>query len=148
MKINFLTLIFLFFLSCQKEVWQSGILSSEKTIISFKFLKSDNPVFSSDIEGIISGTNITLITAPGTDGSALKPAIVHTGKSITPSSEAPANFSIPVNYTVKAEDGSEKIYAATVAVQSVYIAGEEFNGTEFVAKYWKEGVATNLTDGT
>jgi hypothetical protein len=30
----------------------------------------------------------------------------------------------------------------------VYVPGNEFNDTKSVAKVWKNGVATSLTDGT
>ena len=33
-------------------------------------------------------------------------------------------------------------------VKSIYVVGNESNGTTMVAKYWKDGVATTLTDGT
>src|SRR5258705_13552322 len=31
---------------------------------------------------------------------------------------------------------------------NVYVAGNEYNGTHTVAKYWKNGVSINLSDGT
>ncbi len=39
-------------------------------------------------------------------------------------------------------------YALAVSGTDVYVAGYEFNGTQYVAIIWKNGVPTPLTDGT
>ena len=39
-------------------------------------------------------------------------------------------------------------YAIVVAGNDVYVAGEEYNGTNYVAKYWKNGISMALTDGS
>ncbi len=39
-------------------------------------------------------------------------------------------------------------YSIYVSGSDVYVAGEESNGTNLIAKIWKNGVATSLTDGT
>jgi hypothetical protein len=38
--------------------------------------------------------------------------------------------------------------AQTSKVKDIYIAGSESNGAKQVAKYWKNGIATDLSDGT
>lgn len=34
------------------------------------------------------------------------------------------------------------------SLKDIYICGDEYNGTKYVAKLWKNGIATNLSDGT
>ena len=41
--------------------------------------------------------------------------------------------------------GAESVY---VSGTDVYVAGYENNGTKDVAKVWKNGVGTSLTDGS
>lgn len=38
--------------------------------------------------------------------------------------------------------------SSTPVLKDIYTAGYEFNGTNYVAKYWKNSVANNLTYGT
>ncbi|MBK8522387.1 MAG: hypothetical protein WAT20_10135 [Ferruginibacter sp.] len=44
--------------------------------------------------------------------------------------------------------GSDVTFTTTSSTPDVYVAGYEFGGTEFVAKIWKNGVATSLTNGS
>jgi hypothetical protein len=64
--------------------------------------------------GIISGTNITVIVPYGTDVTGITPAIIFSGKSISPVSGVKQDFSDPVIYTGTADDGSEKEYTIIV----------------------------------
>lgn len=128
------------------------VLSSEKTLTSFSFLKADNPALSADVLGTINGLNIACTLPSGVSVTALKPTIVHTGSSINPASGAANNFTAPATYTVKAEDGSTENYTITVTVAAsgpvVYVVGgQTFNGTQRV-RVWKDGVGTSLTNGT
>jgi hypothetical protein len=69
-------------------------------------------------------TPIEVTVPPGTDWTSLAPVITHTGDSITgpagtPSGPgtvngAPADFSSPVSYTVRAEDGTTRGYRVTL----------------------------------
>jgi hypothetical protein len=47
-------------------------------------------------------------------------------------------------------DGTQdaEVRSIYVSGNNVYVAGYEYNGTERVAKYWKNGQAVALTDGT
>ncbi|MBX7261823.1 MAG: hypothetical protein K1X26_09245, partial [Chitinophagales bacterium] len=47
-------------------------------------------------------------------------------------------------------DGTVYTIANSVFVQGndVYVTGFEYNGTTNIAKIWKNGVVTNLTDAT
>jgi ribosomal protein L13E/preprotein translocase subunit SecB len=57
------------------------------------------------------------VTVPyGTDRNGLVPAITHTGTNISPGSWEPQNFSLPVEYTVSAWDGTTAVYTVTVTV--------------------------------
>jgi hypothetical protein len=91
--------------------------SPRKDITSFVFLASENEgIGNSDITAIISGTNIGFTVPFGTDLSALKPTITHTGASTNPPNATATNFTNPVSYTVTAADGSTKVYTVTATV--------------------------------
>ena len=80
-------------------------LNTAKDITDFEIL---------GIDGTIGANTITLTVPFGTDRSSLTPTITHTGDSINPGSGAPQNFTNPVQYTVTATDGSQKVYTVTV----------------------------------
>ena len=45
--------------------------------------------------------------------------------------------------------GGDSVFSTTaIATPDVYVAGYENNGTKDIAKIWKNGIATSLTDGT
>lgn len=67
-----------------------------------------------DAEAAIDGTNITLTLPYGTDLSQLTPLIEHTGIAISPKVDSEQDFSIPVTYTVTAQDGSTQKYVVTI----------------------------------
>lgn len=46
------------------------------------------------------------------------------------------------------KDDDAPLVPIAINTSGVYVAGHEFNGVEIVAKLWKNGVATNLSDGT
>ena len=66
------------------------------------------------VDGVINGTSITLTLPFASAISNLTPTIVHTGVSINPPSGVGANFTSPVDYLVRAADGSTKKYTVTV----------------------------------
>ncbi len=62
---------------------------------------------------------ITITLPAGTDPqvlNSLKPAITHTGVSISPDNQAQDFSKGGVTYTVKAENGTEKTYTATITI--------------------------------
>ncbi len=83
--------------------------SSEKSITLFEFS------FLS-ITGHIDTINHTIeVDVPGgTDISSLTPTVNHTGISLNPASGISQNFSVPVTYTVTAEDSSSQHYIVYV----------------------------------
>ena len=80
--------------------------SSEKDITEFSI---------EGTAGVISGTNISITMAYGTSVTSLIPTIKISDKaSVSPASGVAQDFTSPVTYTVTAEDGSTKVYIATV----------------------------------
>ncbi|MDD3961326.1 MAG: hypothetical protein PHT77_05640 [Bacteroidales bacterium] len=123
---------------------------TEKQILSFVFNELDPPV-----EGIINEPAHTIAaTVPtGTDVSGLAPIITLSDQAeVTPESGIPNDFSMPVSYTVTAEDGSEVIYIVTVTIEGggssddpQYLEGEmsenttlknRNNGIDYIINNW------------
>jgi len=134
-------IIMLSVVSCSGDDDKS--LSTDKQIIAFTI---------NSIEGIIdeTGKTITLTLSEGTDVTQLKPVItLPEGARVLPSSEVLIDFSNPVQYTVTAQDGTTQIYTVTVSVRHVYVVGYEYlDDNTTVAKYWKDGIVTDLSDGS
>lgn len=101
---NLLSFILLFVLvSCGKE--EPVVASSEKNIVSFTINGTNAAVSSSTVSLVL---DVDLL-----DG--LRPSIVVSDKAtISPASDVPQDFSVPVEYTVTAEDGTTKMYTVTV----------------------------------
>ena len=94
-------------------------LSSEKEIISFKFLKTDNPLLDADIEASINAEDKTIETTfPGNPLlNSLIPQIEISPKaSIDPMGSK--DFTDMVFYTVTAEDESEVQYKVSVTSEA------------------------------
>lgn len=84
------------------------VVSSAKDITAFSIV---SPV----VDATISVTNIIIMLPFGTDVTALTPVItVSDYATVSPASGVVQNFTSPVTYTVTAEDGTTKIYTATV----------------------------------
>ncbi len=92
--------------------------SSEKNIYSFTFYKSDNPLLSQDVAGIISNDTISFTLSSSADTAHLIPTILYKGVSLKPSSKTVEDFSNPVVYTVTAEDGSSIAYKTVSRILS------------------------------
>lgn len=107
--------------SCKKRNPNSGgggtvVPSTTKSITSFVFTAADNPGIPADITGVITTDSVIIAVPYGTNITALKPVVQHTGILVTPASKTPQNFSSPVTYIVKAEDGSTKNYLVIVKI--------------------------------
>ncbi len=108
----------------------TGSNSSSKSITSFIFKAADNPGLTADVIGIISSDTILLSIPYNVNILSLKPTIVHTGKSISPASGSPRNFSVTIGYTVTATDNTSKIYKVIVMPGiegTVYIGSNDGN---------------------
>lgn len=93
-------------------------LSSDKAIISFVIKVNDNSgLLVNDTANIYANDTIMLTVPYGLNLNVLKPTITHTGLSISPNSGIAQNFSTPVNYKVKAVDGSSIMYTVITKVK-------------------------------
>jgi len=122
----------LFTASCKKSKVSGGgtVLSTNKSITSFVFKAADNVGLAADIAGVISADSVVITIPYGTAITALKPTVQHNGISVTPVSGAVQNFSSPVTYMVKAQDGSAKNYLAVVKIHiksTVYAGSTDGN---------------------
>lgn len=84
----------------------------------FAFEPSDNPQLMAAVQGEVSGREVHVDLPFGSAVSALVPRIEHRGSSVSPASGVAQDFSQPVDYIVKASDGSETTYTVTVDVLS------------------------------
>jgi uncharacterized repeat protein (TIGR02543 family) len=89
--------------------------SSTKEITSLQFA-----YFS--VNGTIDETNISVTVPNIVNLTTLVPTIVHNGKSISPESGKPQDFSSPIQYTVTAEDDTTLTYTVTVTVTDTWLA--------------------------
>jgi hypothetical protein len=93
--------------------------SSTKDITRFDFSGiGDTETVIGAVPGGDGKYPISVWVLPGTDLTALSPDIAHTGVDIDFPAGIARDFSGPVDYTVTAEDGSEKTYAVTVNTRS------------------------------
>jgi len=100
--------------SLSKEVTATPVLSpvvpsSTKAITKFDLV---SPVAVGTIYSTSHSVNLTV--AYGTTLTSLVPLITHDGKSISPTSGVPADFSTAKTYTVTADDGTTQGWSVTV----------------------------------
>ncbi|WP_108809019.1 leucine-rich repeat domain-containing protein [Aquimarina spinulae] len=117
-KVSSIILLLAIFFStgCSKDDDNTPeVKSSEKELISFKFLSANNSVLSTDVIASIDNTAKTVIaTLPiDTPLSALTPTIdVSVKASFNPTGEQ--NFTNPLTFTIVAEDRSTTNYSVTI----------------------------------
>ncbi|MCX2745601.1 hypothetical protein OO013_17095 [Mangrovivirga sp. M17] len=89
-------------------------LNREKEILSFQFLMSQNSISTNVIGEIDHETNTIFAVLPGNSlKTALVPAVISsTGATVTPIGVQ--DFSVPVTYTITAEDGTSEEYEVRV----------------------------------
>jgi predicted extracellular nuclease len=96
------------------KVTVASSLSSEKDIVTFEI----SGQLSVDIDA--NAATVNVVMPYGTDLSNLTPTItVSPLASIDPASGVAQDFNNPVNYTVTAEDGTQKVWTVTVTVQEL-----------------------------
>jgi outer membrane protein assembly factor BamB len=97
----------LFLFSCTKP---GESLDASKEIISFSLKNADGTPFTSTLSAVIRDTVVTITIPNNTNRIGLIPEISIKGMTISPASGVAQNFSVPVKYTVTAEDGSNRTY--------------------------------------
>lgn len=103
--------------SCKTERLDGGnfVEPTDKSVLSFSLKKPDNTAFRpADINTVIGSDTIKVYVPAQTDLTRLVPAITIRAKAITPTSETIQNFTRPVRYVLRAEDGSTKTYTVVV----------------------------------
>jgi outer membrane protein assembly factor BamB len=110
------------------------ILAETNSITSFKLRASINTGLAEDITANIEGDSIFVLIPPGIDIKNLRPTIEHNGVRLEAASEQSRDFSLPVNYEVRAGTGAPRNYTVfTGSNKAVYLAGADgylrkFNG--------------------
>ena len=123
--------------------------NSSKDINSFIFTAANNTGLPADISGNVKADSI-LVTVPyNTNVTNLMPTITISGVSVTPASLSTQNFSSPVSYTVKAQDGTTKKYTVVVAVATpgttLYINSQP-SGSGIVGKLYAIDANTGVLE--
>ena len=102
-----------------------SILSTDKALITFSFVKSDNSSLTEDCIGVLTGTTINVLVSSGADLTALKASytaspkvVIKVGDTVQQSKVTVNNFTQAIVYTVIAEDGSKQEYNVNVTKKS------------------------------
>lgn len=108
-------------ISCTKEIDTSDItlLNEENQIIEFLFLAEENEQLDIDIVANIDEETqeISIVLPFGTEVTELKPTIIISEKATIPQNiENAIDFSEPITYSVKAENGNVSDYTVKVRV--------------------------------
>jgi hypothetical protein len=112
--------------ACENTAGPEDTKNSDAAILHFNI---------GEMVGAISGTDIALWAPPETDKTGLSPEIsLSRNATVTPPSGSPRNFSVPVTYTVTAEDGGTQKYTVTIKSESS-LNPPAFNAVEAMADY-------------
>ena len=123
-KIFFLSFMITILLSCTEK---ENPLSSDKELLSFSIEKALNSELTTNITGKIIADEIKLTIHESVNPKNLIATIEHNGKSVYIGSEEQKSgitandFTKPLEYRIKAEDGSIKTYAVNIE----WVTGEE-----------------------
>ncbi len=118
----------------------SGESDTGGAITAFGFTSANNGVLSTDVTGVISGSNISVTVPNGTTITALVATFTTTGASVkigstVQTSGTTANdFSSAKTYTVTDADNSTRDYTVTVTVASA--SAKEITAFSFPAVTW------------
>jgi hypothetical protein len=130
-------------------------LSSDAEILTFTLTEQTAAAVINSAEATVS-----IEVANGTDLSSLTPTIaISEGSSIDPASGVAQDFSAPVEYTVTAEDNTEKVWTVTVTEAEIVIAWANLQWPEngnisiedaynVYARVYSEGVTDQAGQGT
>lgn len=99
------------------EVVVRVVQSSLNMIDRFWFAAADNAGLAADIEGVVSGEEVSVTLPHGTNLRALKPIIdVSIEATVVPASGVVRDFSAPVEYEVTAETGVSRVFTVRASV--------------------------------
>jgi hypothetical protein len=141
---------FLVLTGCKDEPEIIPEKSDEKNIISFTV---------GDVAGVIETDMISVTVPVRTNISSLEPVItVSGGATVFPASGTAIDFTNPVTYTIRAENGSTKIYTVTISTglesiavisppyKTEYSIGTELDLTGLIVRcYYFNGSEENET---
>ncbi len=107
-------------LSCSKDdgdIVQEPIKSNAKQITGFVFKASENDALTEDITAVINEQSKTISAAvpDGTTITSLTPTLQLSEKAIVDQTGI-KDFSLPVDYSVTAEDGTTAVYKTKVSI--------------------------------
>jgi len=145
-KITMLLFV-LFVIGCSKQEDDTPVIveSNAKQLTSFVFNAADNAALSETITANISESAKTaLASVPAvTELAALTPSIQVSEKA-TVSPSGAQNFSVPVTYTVTAEDGSTAAYIVSLEKEApiASLPTISFENTTIEATFFQAGVVT------
>lgn len=110
--LSLVAIIFLLF-SCSKS-GDPIDLNDAKEIIRFSLTNADGSAFSDSLTIAIHNDTVDVTVPYGTQLNGLIPEIYIKGKTISPASGVPQNFTVPIVYTITAEDGSSVSYVVII----------------------------------
>ena len=135
----------------------NAIKNTQKNILTYSFLKANNPSLTADIVGTI-GTNTIDVTIPFGANNLIATFTYSTyaqsvliGTAVQVSGSTSNDFSNAITYTVTAEDYSTNNY--TMVMHNTYTApySQSFDGTTFPPMDWvifNAGTGGNFTRNT
>lgn len=88
--------------------------SSEARIVSFTLPASENQGLETDIDGNIEGRSISIAIQAQQSFDWIPVIAVSPRATVSPPSRERQDYSVPVEYTVRAEDGTEQRYLVTL----------------------------------
>ena len=113
----------------KKDVPPHPPKSSAKAILTFTFLKANNPSLSQDYPALITHDTILITISAAINLTILLASVSYSGASISPQTLVPQNFTNSILYTVTAEDGSTSTYKTIF-----HILSDSSSITSFVFK--------------
>ena len=128
-------------ISCKKD---PVVNNNEPKITRFTFTKAANPTLKEDVEGTISGNEIT-VTLHSVEKTALKANITTDATTLDYHGEL-KDFTQPVTISLQNGAGKQMVYTVKATFRDVYFTSYEYNQTRSIAVYWKNGNKVILTD--
>jgi autotransporter-associated beta strand protein len=119
-------------------------IGSEKSMLTFAILGQP--------DGVIAGTNVTVVVPVGTDVSTLSATYTLSAFATgAPVSGTPLDFTTPQSYTITAQDGSTQVYTVTVSpgpVASAFTWTTGNNGNWSDQSKWLNDLSNGLRPTT